>query len=58
MVNFARTTSTTIASDTNNGFPYDDTVPLASEGVAYASLDTTITPKFATSLLVIDVFFP
>lgn len=52
------TTSSTIASDTTNAFPADNTVPLSSEGVAYASLDTSITPQSASNDLEVEVFIP
>lgn len=56
-VGFAYTTSTTSAS-TASVIPQDDTIPQNTEGAAYASLDTSITPKFTTSLLEVEVYIP
>lgn len=57
-IGYAKTESTTTASDTTSGFPYDNTIPQNSEGVAYASLDTTYTPRDAASILEVEVNIP
>src|SRR5262245_33215773 len=48
-------TQSAVAANTTTILPADNTIPQNTEGAAYASLDTTITPKFATSRLVIAV---
>lgn len=57
-VNYAYTVSSTTASTTNTSIPIDATLPQITEGVAYSSLDTTITPTSATSLLEVEVDIP
>lgn len=56
-IGFARTESTT-AANTTASIPRDDTIPQSGEGAAYASLDTTYTPKSAASLLEVEVHLP
>lgn len=56
-IGFARTVSTTTATTTNS-IPLDNTVPQNTEGDAYSSLDTTITPGAALSLLEVEVDIP
>lgn len=56
-IGYARTTSTTTAS-TATTIPVDDTVPTATEGAEYSSLNTQYTAKFGTSILEIEVFLP
>lgn len=53
-LNYARTVSTTTASTTLS-IPLDNTAPQNTEGASYPSLDTTITPKSASSLLEVEV---
>lgn len=38
---------------TTTAFPQDDSLPQSGEGTAYAELDTTVTPRFATSNLLV-----
>lgn len=57
MIQHAYTQSSTVAS-TTGAFPIDDTIPQISEGTAYASLDTTITPRLATSNLEVELCIP
>ena len=40
---------------TTAAFPQDDTIPQSGEGTAYSELDTTITPKFSSSKLLVQV---
>ncbi|MEQ1842078.1 MAG: hypothetical protein ABL994_16860 [Verrucomicrobiales bacterium] len=40
---------------TSTSFPQDDTIPQSGEGTAYSELDTTVTPKFASSRLRVEV---
>jgi hypothetical protein len=54
-INYARTVSTTTASTTDTSIPADATIPQNTEGVAYASLDTAITPTASSSLLEVEV---
>lgn len=56
-INYARTQSNTSAFTTDTTLPIN-AIPTNTQGVAYPSLDTTITPNYATSLLEIEVFFP
>lgn len=56
-VGYARTSSATSATTTAS-IPLDATIPQATEGAAYAALDTTITPSSATSLLEVEVSIP
>lgn len=56
-IGYAYTTSTTTAS-TTSVIPADDTIPQNTEGAAFASLDTTITPTSASSLLEVEVTIP
>lgn len=57
-IGYARTVSTTTATTTDTSIPLDATIPQITEGVAYASLDTTITPVEAASLLEVEVVLP
>jgi hypothetical protein len=52
-----RTTSTA-ATSTTAVIPYDNTIPQNTEGLAVAALDTSITPKMATSLIEVEVYVP
>lgn len=52
------TVSTTTASTSDTSIPQDDTIPQITEGVAYSSLDTTITPTLNTSYLEISICIP
>lgn len=56
-VGYAYTPSSTTAS-TTSVIPQDNTIPQNTEGAAYASLDTTITPSSSTSLLEVEVYIP
>jgi hypothetical protein len=56
-VGYARTASSTTAS-TNTTIPNDATIPQSTEGAAYTSIDVAYTPKFASSLLEIEVSVP
>lgn len=51
------TASTTTAS-TTTAIPVDNTIPQNTEGAAFASLDTTITPTSAASILEVEVHIP
>lgn len=51
VVNRAFTQSATVKSTTDTTIPRDNTKPQNTEGVAWSELDTTITPKSATSKL-------
>lgn len=53
-IGYARTTSSTAAS-TSASIPMDTTRPQNTEGTAYPSIDTTITPHAAASLLEVEV---
>jgi len=58
-VNYAYTESATTASDTGGtAIPRDNTIPQNTEGVAYASLDTTITPTASSSFLDVELCIP
>lgn len=57
-IGYAKTESTTVASDAGTPIPIDNTIPQSSEGVAFASLDTTYTVKDANSLLEVEVTLP
>jgi hypothetical protein len=51
-------TESIVAANTATIIPVDNTIPQNTEGVAYANLDTTITPLRATSSLLVTCFFP
>lgn len=54
-VGYAKTVSTTTASDTGASTIPTASIPQNTDGVAYASLDTAITPSASTSLLEVEV---
>lgn len=49
-------TESTTAATTSAAIPVDNTAPQNTEGAAYPSLDTTITPQLATSMLLVEVY--
>ncbi len=57
VINFASTSSSSAVSSAGT-IPDDDSVPQSSEGAEYTQIATAITPKFATSLLVVTVTIP
>lgn len=48
-------TSSTTEASTTAAIPMDGTIPQSGEGTAYASLDTIITPKSASSQIIVEV---
>jgi hypothetical protein len=56
-IGYAYTESSTVASTTSTTLPVAS-IPQNTNGVAYASLDTTITPNEAGSLLEVEIFVP
>lgn len=58
IINSAFTASATVASNASTTIPFDNTIPQNTEGDAYASLDTSITPYFSGSILDVEVYFP
>lgn len=57
-IGYAYTPSGASASVTASIIPLDATIPQNTEGTAYTSIDTTITPKAVSSLLEVEVVFP
>lgn len=58
IISYVKTTDTVGMSTADTTIPSNNSIPQITQGAAYTALNTSITPKVATSVLEIEIFIP